>query len=106
MQLLLANPGPDEDQLTLAILDSSGRSVGEITKTVQATGVDRVLFLFPDGGVNVSPGQLYELRLTGGTTFGWKYVMDGYEHGSASFNGRPLVAGARSTFLFRTFGAS
>ena len=44
------------------------------------------------------------LRLTGGATFGWKYVVGGYEHGEATFNGKPLLAQTRSTFLFRTFG--
>jgi hypothetical protein len=44
------------------------------------------------------------LKLSGGTTFGWKYVVAGYEKGAATFNGKPLLPGARSTFLFRTFG--
>jgi hypothetical protein len=63
-----------------------------------------VLFVFPNGGVDISPGQLYSLRLSGGTTFGWKYVVGGYEKGSTSFNGQPLLRDARSTFLFKTFG--
>jgi hypothetical protein len=45
------------------------------------------------------------MKLSGGTTFGWKYVVGGYEKGDATFNGKPLLADARSTFLFRTFGA-
>jgi hypothetical protein len=36
--------------------------------------------------------------------FGWKYVVGGYENGAATFNGKPLLKQARSTFLFRTFG--
>jgi hypothetical protein len=43
--------------------------------------------------------------LSGGITFGWKYVVGGYEKGEATFNGKPLLSQARSTFLFRTFGA-
>jgi len=39
-----------------------------------------------------------------GATFGWKYIGGGYEKGEATFNGKPLLPGARSTFLFRTFG--
>jgi hypothetical protein len=41
--------------------------------------------------------------LSGGATFGWKYGVGGYENGSASFNGQPLLREARSTFLFQTF---
>lgn len=104
VQLVLANPGPPDENLTLTLLDSSGRSIAEVSKSVPAADFDRVLFLFPSGGVAVAPGQLYSLRLRGGTTFGWKYVENGYEHGSASFNGHPLLPGARSTFLFQTFG--
>jgi len=104
VQLVLANPGPPEDHLTLTLLDSTGRSVALVSKTVPASDFEHVLFVFPNGGVQVSSGQLYSLRLSGGTTFGWKYVVNGYEYGSASFNGQPLVPGARSTFLFQTFG--
>jgi len=52
----------------------------------------------------VSPGQLYSLQLSGGATFGWKYVVGGYRKGPASFNGQPLLRETRSTFLFKTFG--
>jgi len=61
------------------------------------------MFLIPDG-VDVSPGQTYSIRLTGGPTFGWKYVVGGYPKGAATFNRKPLLQTARSTFLFRTFG--
>jgi hypothetical protein len=65
-----------------------------------------VLFVFPTGGLRVSPGQLYSIELSGGAgLFGWKYVVGGYANGAASFNGKPLLRDARSTFLFRTFGA-
>jgi len=40
---------------------------------------------------------------SGGATFGWKYVVGGYENGSASY-GQTLLREARSTFLFPTFG--
>jgi hypothetical protein len=104
VQLVLANPGPPDDALTLTLLDSSDHSIAELSKTVPAADFEHVQFVFPHGGVHVSPGQLYALRLSGGTTFGWKYVVNGYEQGSASFNGHPLLPGARSTFLFQTFG--
>lgn len=102
--LVVVNPGPPDDTLTLEVLDASERSVAVATQTVPTTDYEHVLFVFPDGGVEVSPGQLYSLRLSGSTTFGWKYVVGGYEKGSASFNGKPLLPDARSTFLFQTFG--
>ena len=104
VQLVLANPGPPDDRLTLALLDSGEHAIGIVSKTVLTSACDHVLFVFPDGGADVVPGQLYTVRLSGGPTFGWKYVVNGYEYGSASFNGRPLLEGVRSTFLFQTFG--
>jgi hypothetical protein len=61
------------------------------------------MFAIPKGGVEVIPGRAYRLKLSGGTTFGWKYVQGGYEEGTATFNGKPLLPKERSTFLFRTF---
>ena len=52
---------------------------------------EHTMFVMPKGGVELSPGQIYRLRLTGGATFGWKYVVGGYEHGEATFNGKPLL---------------
>jgi hypothetical protein len=104
VELLLANPGPPDETLTMMLLDASDRSVASVSKTVPSADCAHELFVFPNGGVEVLPGQLYSLRLSGGTTFGWKYVVGGYEKGSASFNGQPLLREARSTFLFRTFG--
>jgi hypothetical protein len=72
---------------------------------VAADGVDRVRFVFPDD-VAVTPGQSYAIRVSGRVTFGWKYVVGGYERGGATFNGRPLVANTRTTFLFRTLGSN
>ena len=63
------------------------------------------LFVIPKDGIEVEPGQTYRIKLSGGLLFGWKYVVGGYQKGAATFNGRPLLPGARSTFLFRTFGA-
>jgi hypothetical protein len=104
VELVLANPGPPEDALTMTVMDSGGRSMAVVSKTVAAADCAQVLFVFRNGGVKISPGQLYSLRLSGGATFGWKYVVGGYENGSASFNGQPLLRDARSTFLFKTFG--
>ncbi|PYX51412.1 MAG: hypothetical protein DMG79_03125 [Acidobacteria bacterium] len=63
------------------------------------------MFVFPKEGIEVTPGQTYRLKLSGGITFGWKYVVGGYQKGAAIFNGKPLLSQARSTFLFETFGS-
>src|SRR5579872_2258114 len=104
VELVVGNPGEAEDELTLTVLDTKNQEVVTVTEKVQTANSDTVMFLMPTNGVALSPGQTYRLRLTGGTTFGWKYVVGGYKNGEATFNGKPLLAQARSTFLFRTFG--
>ncbi|HXY50280.1 MAG TPA: hypothetical protein VEI01_12570 [Terriglobales bacterium] len=105
VELVVGNAGAAEDELTLTILDAAGQTLAAVTKTVATSNSDHVWFVIPGGGAEVSPGQIYRLKLTGGTTFGWKYVVGGYNKGEATFNGKPLLPGTRSTFLFRTFGA-
>jgi hypothetical protein len=104
VELVVGNAGEAEDELTLTIVDANNKELAVVTEPVQAANSERVMFLMPTNGVELSPGQTYRLRLTGGATFGWKYVIGGYENGEATFNGKPLLAQARSTFLFRTFG--
>jgi len=104
VELLVGNPGATEDDLTLTILDATGQTLAAVTNRVSTVNCDRVMFVVPKGGLEVTPGQTYRLKLGGGTTFGWKYVVNGYEKGAATFNGKPLLGEARSTFLFRTFG--
>lgn len=107
VELAVANPGPANAEISLMILNGEGVSVASVSKTVQVAECDHVLFLFPRGGLPVSPGEVYSIKLSGGDNlFGWKYVVGGYVKGAASFNNGPLLKGARSTFLFRTFGAS
>jgi hypothetical protein len=66
-----------------------------------------LLFVFPKGGWPVSPGEIYSIEVhSDGGVFGWKYVVGGYSRGAASSNSKPLLQGVRSTFLFRTLGAS
>jgi hypothetical protein len=105
VELVVANPGPKEDDLTMTVLDASGETMASLTETVHSSDCDHTLFVIPKGGIAVTPGQTYRLELTRGTLFGWKYVLGGYEKGAATFNGKPLLPNARSTFLFRTFGA-
>jgi hypothetical protein len=105
VELVVGNPGPKEDDMTLTVLDATGETVASLTETVYPSDCDHTLFVIPKGGIEVTPGQTYRLKLTGGTLFGWKYVVGGYEKGTATFNCKPLLPSARSTFLFRTFGA-
>ena len=105
VDLFLGNPGPATDRVTLTIYDAVGCEIASTSREVMAAGVDRVRFVFP-GDVAVTPGQSYAIRVSGRVTFGWKYVVGGYERGAATFNGRPLVANTRTTFLFRTLGSN
>ena len=105
VELVVGNAGAAEDQVTLTVLDATGRTVSVVTESVQTADCDQVMFVIPKGGVKITPGQTYRLKLSGGTTFGWKYIVGGYEKGEATFNGKRLLREARSTFLFRTFGA-
>jgi hypothetical protein len=105
VDLFLGNPGPAADRVTVTIYDAGGREIASTSREVTADGVDRVRFVFP-GDVAVTPGQSYAIRVSSRVTFGWKYVVGGYGRGAATFNGRPLVANTRTTFLFRAFGAN
>jgi len=104
VDLVVANPGLAEDQVTLTVLEITGRTIAVATNKVPTANPDRVMFLLPKGGIEVIPGETYQLKLTGGTTFGWKYIVGGYPTGAATFNGKPLLPDTRTTFLFRTFG--
>jgi hypothetical protein len=104
VELVVGNAGPAKDQVTLTVLDATGQTIAVMTESVPTADCDQVMFVIPKGGVKVTPGQTYRLKLNDGTTFGWKYVVGGYERGEATFNGKPLLREARSTFLFRTFG--
>lgn len=107
VELVVANPGRESAELSVMILTGKGVGVASVSKTVAVAECDHVLFLFPRGGLPVSPGQVYSIALRGGDNlFGWKYVVGGYGKGAAFFNNKPLMKGTRSTFLFRTFGAS
>jgi hypothetical protein len=101
VELVVANPGPASDEVTMWLAGES------ISKTVTVAKCSHVLFLLPKGGVRVVPGQVYSIVLNGDhSVFGWKYVAGGYPKGEASLNGKPLSRDAHRTFLFRTFGAN
>jgi hypothetical protein len=104
VELVVGNPGSHQDKLILTVLDSRGNVVVSLPKIVSDSDFEHTLFVIPDGGIDVNPGQTYSIKLSGGPAFGWKYVVGGYSKGAATFNGKPLLPDARSTFLFRTFG--
>lgn len=107
VELVVANPGPESAEISVMILNGEGASLASVSKTVPVAECDHVLFLFPHGGLAVSPGLVYGIALSGGDNlFGWKYVVGGYGKGAAFFNNKPLLKGERSTFLFRTYGGS
>jgi hypothetical protein len=107
VQLVVANAGAASDEVTMTLVNAAGQVLADVSKTVPVAECSHVLFLLPKGGARVLPGQVYGIQLHGDSgLFGWKYVVGGYANGAASFNGRPLLPDTRSTFLFRTFGAS
>src|SRR5215471_17661848 len=101
VRLVVGNPGPPDEDLTLSLLNPDGEVLAVISKTVPVEDCGQVRFLFPNGGAQVSPGLVYSIRLKGGSLFGWKYVAGGYKNGEALFNGKPLLQGGHSSFLFR-----
>lgn len=104
---MVANPGPDNDEVNMSLANAEGAGLAFVSKTVETAHCSHVLFLFPKGGLQVLPGQVYSIVLNGDhNVFGWKYVADGYPGGAASLNGKPLSRDTCSTFLFRTFGAN
>jgi hypothetical protein len=107
VELVVANPGPASDEVTMTLMNAEGEALAVVSKTVAVADCNHVLFLFPKGGARVLPGQVYSIALNGdGGVFGWKYVKDRYANGAASLNGKPLSGETPSTFLFRTFSAN
>ena len=110
VELVLGNQGPESSEVTMTIANAEGAGLAVVSKAVLAADCGHVLFRLPGGGLRVTPGQTYYIGLVStDTVFGWKYVVGGYANGAASmsgYNGKPLLRDARSTFLFRTFGAN
>jgi len=105
VELVVGNKNGPQDDLTLTVLDNQGNELVSVTQTVKTSHCEQTVFLLPEGGIDVKPEESYRIRLKGGIIFGWKYVVGGYPKGQATFNGKPLLSQARSTFLFRTFGS-
>jgi uncharacterized RDD family membrane protein YckC/thiol-disulfide isomerase/thioredoxin/lipoprotein NlpI len=104
--LVVATPGQADGTVTMTLLDQHGRSLAVVTQLVPVDHCDHVLFTLPSDGVILSTRELYSIQLSGGTTFGWKYVVGGYDKGLAiGSDGKPLLGDTHATFLFATFAA-
>ena len=90
-------------QAALTLLNSTGKPLVQVSKTVQAADCAHVAFAYRNGGLAISPGQGYYIRLSGGDLFGWKYTEGGYKNGAAAFTGKPVLPEHNGNFLFRTF---
>jgi hypothetical protein len=106
VELVNANPGPSRAEIELKLLNAKGDVLSVVSRNVSVDDCQHLLFALPTGGWKVLPGQTYSVEVGGSDgALGWKYVVGGYKNGDASFNDKPLLRDARSTFLFRTFGA-
>ncbi len=91
VELVVANTRPPDGEVTMILLNAEGEPLAVVSKTVPVADCGPVLFVLPNSGLQVSPGQVYSIRLIGGTLFGWKYVVSGYEKGAARLNGGPVL---------------
>jgi hypothetical protein len=82
VELVVANPGPSDDELTMTMENPEGETLALLSKTVPVGDCD-VLFVFPNGGLDleVTPGQVYSIQLSGGSLFGWKSSWVGTRNG-------------------------
>jgi hypothetical protein len=61
VELVVANSGPESDEVTLGV---GNKEVGDVvSKTVTVDDCSHVLFLLPKGGLQVVPGQVYTIGL-------------------------------------------
>ena len=56
-ELVVGNPGPPDDTLTMVLLDASERSVAVVSKTVPTANCEHVLFVFPTAARKSRPGN-------------------------------------------------
>jgi hypothetical protein len=75
VELVVGNPGPKEDQLTLTVLDGTGRTMAEVTKKVPTADSDQVLFVIPKDGIEVTPGETH--LSSGATQRARRHLMEG-----------------------------
>jgi len=56
--LVVRNAGAAKDQLTLTVLDATGKTVVVVTENVQTADCDHVMFVIPKGGLEITPGTI------------------------------------------------
>jgi len=56
VELVVANPGPASADVTLMVMNTEGIALAVVSKTVPVADCRHVLFVFPRGGLPVSPG--------------------------------------------------
>ena len=103
VELVEGNSTPDH-AVALTLLNTDGQSMAIAEKTLSSDEPGWVPFFFANGGVDLVPGEVYGIEVSGGNRFGWKYGEGGYLKGEALFNGTPILKGAHASFLFKTFG--
>jgi len=104
VELVDINDTPDH-AVTVTLLNTDGQPMAIAEKALMAGDPGWVSFLFANGGVDVTPGEVYGMQISGGNRFGWKYTEGGYRKGEALFNGKPILKGAHASFMFKTFGS-
>jgi hypothetical protein len=57
VELVVGNAGAAKDQLTLTVLEATGKTVVVVTENVQTADCDHVMFVIPKGGLEITPGQ-------------------------------------------------
>jgi hypothetical protein len=78
VNLAVANPGQEAEEVALQVLKASGELLATVSRNVPVSEGSHALFVFPEGLVMVTPGKVvYSIRVSGGYLFGWKYVVGG-----------------------------
>jgi hypothetical protein len=78
VNLAVANPGPEEEEVTVRVLNAAGEVIATVSRSVPVSEGRHALFVLPEGGLAVTPGEVYSIRVSGEHLFGWKYVVGGY----------------------------
>jgi hypothetical protein len=92
VDLVTGNPKVGgSDTLTLSLSTLGGDVLVQAHRTLLSGHNGWVCFAMPEGGIDVTPGEMLALRLedTGKVLFGWRYGGDGYPRGHALWAGRP-----------------
>lgn len=104
--LMTGNSGRGGDQVTLSILGATGVTMASSSANVPEGFDGFWRFDLPGGGLSVTPGQPFMIRLrdTGKIVFWWKYKNGNtYPAGQAYFYGSVF---SDNDFYFKTYGST